>query len=92
MTADDLLALARLYLVATRVSRSWLGQASCGNRMIFFRLEEGKGCHSTSLERAHAWFAEHWHETGVPWPAEIPKPRPPRGKRDGWLMSVATIE
>ena len=79
MTAYDLLALARIYLAATGMSRSRLGLESCGNRMIFFRLERGLGCHSASLERAHAWFAEHWEDTGIPWPAEIAKPRPPRG-------------
>jgi len=83
MTAYDLLLLARIYLAATGVSRTQLGQISCGNRMIYFRLERGLGCHSASLEKAHAWFAEHWENTGIPWPAEIPKPRPHRGLRDG---------
>lgn len=79
MTAADLLALARLYLEATGVSRSWLGEASCGNRMIYFRLEAGFGCHSRNLERAHAWFAEHWRQdTRLPWPQNIPRPRRPR--------------
>ena len=87
MTADDLLALGRLYLVATKISRSQLGERCCGNKMLFFRLEKGFGCHSTSLERAHAWFAEHWQDTGIPWPAEIPKPRPPRGLRGGMAMT-----
>jgi hypothetical protein len=74
MRADDLLTLARAYSEALDIALSTAGMRACGNVYVFNRLAEGKGCHSKTLDKASAWFAENWPD-GVPWPAGIPRPK-----------------
>jgi hypothetical protein len=69
MFAADLLTLAEVYARATRRSLATVGLRACGNDQVFQRLARGKGCHSTTLERAGAWFRANWPE-GEPWPLE----------------------
>jgi hypothetical protein len=74
MTADQILALAKVYAAATGKALSGVGVMSCGNDKIFTRLAAGRGCNSQSIERAEKWFAGNW-PADVPWPEDIPAPR-----------------
>jgi len=70
-TAAQTLTLAQAYGAATGMSLYRVGIAACNNNKIFRRMEDGFGCHTGSLERAGAFFVEHWPED-TPWPASVP--------------------
>lgn len=69
---EQLLTLARAYAVAEGVELSTVSSRVFNDGKKLAAIAAGADIYSSRLERAFAWFSEHWPDT--PWPDEIPRP------------------
>jgi hypothetical protein len=73
MRVTDLLILAEVYRTATGIRFWTLSALATGSANTFYRIRQGKGCHSRTAERAWDWFSDNW-PPGVEWPDTVPRP------------------
>lgn len=72
ITASLLLKLAQTYCDGTGMSLESLSKLVTGKKThtLFTRLRDGKGCSTSSLDRAVRWLDEHW-PAQIEWPADV---------------------
>lgn len=81
MTLGDMMLLAHVYRKAAGISLTTLGRLATGNNRTLCRIAAGRGCHSSTLERAAAWLTTHWPDD-VPWPLDVPRQVVPDNRPD----------
>jgi hypothetical protein len=57
-------------MAATGTTTSRLSKLAANNNRLFERLGEGFDCHADMVERASAFFDQHWPPE-VPWPKGV---------------------
>jgi len=80
-TVGELLELAHTYMAATGMTASRLSKLAANNNRLFERLGEGFDCHADMVERASAWFDEHWPDD-LKWPKGVTRRAKAHNGRD----------
>ncbi len=81
-TAGRLVSLLRLFATHTGLSVSTVSRLATGSGDTVARLQRGGAITTRRLDRTLRFLSDNWPDT-VAWPADIPRPVPPRDNPEG---------
>jgi hypothetical protein len=81
MQAHDLLKLAEALSRHRNWSLSTVALYAANDGKFFKRIAESGGCTLRTAQRVVGWFAANWPDD-LSWPVDIPRPHPPKPKKE----------
>lgn len=72
----SLISLADLYSQHRNLTHWRVSFLVRGDGSFFDRLKKGGGCTLKTAQKVTQWFSDHWPDSELDWPTEIPRPTP----------------